>query len=194
MQAIGYLSSMFRGEGAEGDLERALGQSRRAEGLREPVKQPSIVWMAGDSTPYTYPTPRGQVLDFVLVTSSGLLAEGNGANVPYEKVAGVLRRFQTSVRTATPSFRASHDLAEPDKVIATAVVAAIVATSGERGFAAPAAEGLLLLDRAVVWTHRRAFYAYLVTGLGDQSFFADVVVPLEGISDTGIQTKLYRNI
>ncbi|MGC4864726.1 hypothetical protein ACLQ3B_04725 [Micromonospora sp. DT53] len=185
---------MFRGEVVVSDLERALEQSRRAEGLSEPVKQPSIVWAAGDVASYTYPTPWGQVLDFVLMTSSGLLAEGIGANVPYEKVAGLLRKFQTSVRTATPSFCASHDPGKPDKVIATAVVAAIVATPGDRGFAAPAAEELLVLDRAVVWTHRRAFYAYVVTGLGGQSFFADVVVPLEGIRHTGIQTKVHPNI
>jgi hypothetical protein len=183
---------MFTGDVTESNLERALEQARHAEGPSEPDEQPSIVWLAGDGALCTYPTPWGQVLDFVLVNSSDLLAEGIGANVTYEEMMRAFREFRISGRTATPSFRSTYDRGESDELIATAAVAAIVVAAEAGGFVTPPAEELLVLDRAVIWTGEIGFYAYVMAAQSGSPFFADVIVPLGETRIIGIQTNILR--
>jgi len=186
-----YPLPMFTGGVTENDLDRALEQARRAEGPSEPGAPPSVVWAAGDGASYTGATPWGPVLDFVLLNSADLLAEGIGANVAYETMMRTSRDFQASGDTATPSFRASHDPGEPGRLIAAAAVTAVTAAAKARGFAAPPAAELLVVDRAVIRARGMVFHAFVLAGPDGSPFCAEAIVPLTEIRDIGIQTKIY---
>ena len=184
---------MFTADVTENDLDRALEQALRAEGPSEPGAQPSVVWAAGDGASYPCPMPWGQVLDFVLLNSADLLAEGIEANVAYATMMRTSRDFRASGYTAAPSFRASHEPGEPDKLIAAAAVAAITAAAVARGSAAPPADGLLVVDRAVIRTQGMIFYAFVMAAADGSPFCAEAIVALKEIRGIGIQTKIYSD-
>ncbi|MFC4063607.1 hypothetical protein [Actinoplanes subglobosus] len=106
----------------------------------------------------------------------------------------VFRESQRSGRGMIPFFRAVSDVGDAEKLIAAAAFSAIVADAAWRGYSVPPAEELLILDRAFIMEGGIAFHAFVMAARGKDEFFADAIVPLEGIADIGVQIKVFPEL
>jgi hypothetical protein len=184
---------MYASGVAENELKMALEIVRHAHGGNV-SEQPAIVWLVGDGASWSYPIPWGEVTEFILRNSCHVLAEGIGANVSYIEMMKVFRESQRSGRKVTPVFRAPSEVGNPEKVVAAAAFSAIVADAKYRDYFVPAADEVVILDRAGVMESGTTFHAYVMAARGKEEFFADVIVPLERVTDIGVQIKVFPEL